>query len=273
MKVIAAVNGLVTSDIAALYALRYAALFNYTLDLLHVLNPTDSREEVETSMATIEEAAAEYQIKTERVFLAGEPAPAIRAHLLETNTDILFCSTRMRKRFFEDSLSEKLTRVQLPADLAIVRVAHVDAAFLSENILLPIRGDRLSIKKFIFFSAMAKAFGAGAEIYSITTAGNRRMARLDIGSTKELFLKINDRLSHYAKNLKLMQIPLRIKHALAENEVDQILHHVAHHEFQLMIIGGRRQSPFARFFREDPMARLFRYTPVNTIAFYAREEE
>ncbi|MGV1099780.1 universal stress protein [Thiovibrio sp. JS02] len=272
MKVIAAVNGLVTSDIAALYALRYAALFDYSLTLLHVLNPDDRREEVETSMAAIEEAAEQYQVKVERLFLQGEPAPAIQAHLQKTNADILFLSTRMRKRFFENSLSDKLSRLPLPVDLAIVRVAHVDAAFLAENILLPIKEDRLSVKKFVFAAAMAKTFAAATEIYSITLAGNRRLARLDIGATRELFQKINERLGHYAKGFALMAVPLRLKHALAANEIDQILHHVAHHEFGLMIIGGRRLSRFSLFWREKPIARLFRYTPVNTIAFYSRDE-
>ncbi len=272
MKVIAAVNGLVTSDIAALYALRYAALFGRTLVLLHVENAADSRPEVEACMAGIEEAAEQYRVKCERLFLQGEPAPAIQAYLLRTNAEILFCSTRMRKRFFEDSLSDRLTRLPLPVDLAIVRVAHVDAAFLAEAVLLPIREDRLSIKKFVFAGAMAKAFGATTEIYSVTLAGKRRLARLDIGATKELFQKINDRLSHYAKAFALMAVPLRIKHALAENEIDQILHHAAHHEFGLLIIGGRRLSGFSPFWRERPIARLFRYTPVNTIAFYGRDE-
>lgn len=273
MKVIAAVNGIVTSDIAALYALRYAAFFNYTLVLLHVENLADSREEVEASMAAIEEAAEKYQAKTERIFLKGEPAPAIRSYLLETNADILFCSTRMRKRFFENSLSEKLTRLPLAADLAVVRVAHVDAAFFAENILLPIKEDRLSVKKFIFLSSIAKAFDAGTEIYSISLAGNRRLADLDIGAIKALFQKINDRLSHYVKGFKLMDVPMRIKHALAENEVDQILHHLAHHEFQLMVIGGKRLSALSMLFKENPLVRLFNYTPVNTIAFYAREDK
>lgn len=137
MKVIAAVNGLVTSDIAAFYALRYAAFFDYTLCLLHVENPADRKKEVESSMAAIEETAVQYQVKTERIFLKGEPAPATQAHLLETRADILFCSTRMRKRFFENSLSEKLTRLRLPTDLAIVRVAHMDAAFITDEYPLP----------------------------------------------------------------------------------------------------------------------------------------
>jgi nucleotide-binding universal stress UspA family protein len=73
--------------------------------------------------------------------------------------------------------------------------------------------------------------------------------------------------------MKLLDIPLTIKHALTGREVDQILHHVARHDFQLMIIGGRRLSPLSGVFRENPMERLFRHTPVNTIAFYARDKE
>ena len=152
-------------------------------------------------------------------------------------------------------------------------MAHVDAAFITENILLPIREDRLSVKKFIFVSAMAKAFGASTEIYSVSPAEKRRLARLDLAGTKEIFQKINNRLSHYAKGFRLMNVPLRIKHSRVENEVDQILHHLAHQKFQLMIIGGRRLSIFSQLFMEDPIIRIFRYTPVNTIAFYARDAE
>ena len=273
MKVIAAMNGLVSSDVAALYALRYAALFDYTLCLLHVLNPADRREEVELSMTAAEEAATHYGVKTERIFLTGEPAKAIRAYLAAARTDTLFCGTRMHRRFFENSLSEKLSRLSLPANLAVVRVAHVHAVFATENILLPIRKDRLSAQKFAFFSSLAKAFGAATEIYSIHPADRRRLAALDIRTARMLFQKINTRLSHYANTMKLLDIPLTIKHALTGREVDQILHHVARHDFQLMIIGGRRSSPFSWFLKENPMERLFWHTPVNTIAFYARDRK
>ena len=273
MKVIAALNGLVSSDVAALYALRYAALFDYTLCLLHVLNPADRRAEVEMSMAEAEAAAALYGVKTERVFLTGKPAEAIRKYLAAARTDTLFCSTRTHRRFFEDSLSEKLSRLSLPANLAVVRVAHVNAVFVTENILLPIREDRLSAAKFAFFSSLAKAFGAATEIYSIHPTSRRRLAAMDTHTTKMLFQKINTRLSHYANTMKLLDIPLTIKHALTGREIDQILHHAARHDFQLMIIGGRRFSPLSGLFRENPMERLFWHTPVNTIAYYARDKE
>ncbi|OGQ99548.1 MAG: hypothetical protein A2505_03170 [Deltaproteobacteria bacterium RIFOXYD12_FULL_55_16] len=273
MKVIAAMNGLVSSDAAALYALRYAALFDYTLCLLHVENHADRREEVEMSMASVEEAASHCGAKTERVFLTGKPVAAIRKYLAATRTDTLFCGTRMRRHFFENSLSEKLSRLSLPANLAVVRVAHLNAVFVTENILLPIREDRLSAQKFAFFSSLAKAFAAATEIYSLHPTGRRKLAAMDTHAARILFQKINTRLSHYSNTLKLLNIPLTIKHSLTGEEVDQILHHLARHDFQLMIIGGRRLSSFSGFFQEKPMERLFWHTPVNTIAFYARDKK
>jgi hypothetical protein len=273
MKVIAAVNGLIASEISALYALRYAALYDYTLTLLHINNPADKRAEVESSMTVIEEHAAGAHLKTERVFLTGNPVKKISAYLHEVKTDTLFCSTRMRRTFFENSLSDKLSRLPLPANLAVVRVARIDGLATTTDIVLPIAADRLSVKKFVFCGSMARTFAASAEIYSISLAGKRKMAALDLGATRDLFQQINDRLNHYAHNLKLMDIPFRIKHAITTSEVDQILHHLANHDFQLMIIGGRRWAALSGLFREKRLERIFRHTPINTIAFYARDKE
>jgi nucleotide-binding universal stress UspA family protein len=270
MKVVAAVNGLITSEVAALYALRYAALHEYTLALLHVENRRDDRSEVEESMAAIEEAAAGYGVKTERIFLTGQPPRAIGAYLARTPTDTLFCSTRMRTSYFEDSLSEKLSRLDLPANLAVVRVTRIEAWALTKEVVLPIREERLSVEKFIFFTSLVKALGATAEIYSISPVNRRRQARFDIGATRELFQRINERLNHYVQALRLLQVDFRIKHALATDEIDQILHHLSHHDCQLLVVGGRGLARFPRLFGDNRLERLFRRTPVNTIAFYVR---
>lgn len=269
MKVVAAVNGLITSEVAALYALRYAALYGYTLVLLHVDNPRDARDEVEAGMAVVEEAAVGYGVKTERLFLPGRPAPAIAAYLAQTPTDTLFCSTRMRKSFFEDSLSERLSRLNLPANLAVVRVTRVEAWALTREVVLPIREERLSVEKFVFFASLVKALGAAAEIYSISPVSRRRQAALDLGATRELVQRTNERLNHYSHALRLLAVEFRIKHALATDEIDQILHHLSHHDCQLLVVGGRRLSRHPRLLGESRLERLFRYTPVNTIAFYA----
>jgi hypothetical protein len=97
-----------------------------------------------------------------------------------------------------------------------------------------------------------------------------RRASLDLGDTKRILQKIDDRLSHYIHLAKLMDIPLRLKHSIAINEIDQVLHHLSHNDFQLMIVGGERLSAYSSFARPKPIERLQRSTPVNTIAFYLR---
>jgi hypothetical protein len=272
MNVIAAINGQVTSEVAALYSLHFARIQGLPLILLHVANPDDSIATVEKSMANIEEAAAEYDMVPERVILEGPPAETVKRYLSENKSEILFCSTRYRqhKKFFNLAFSEKLRSMSLPADLAEVRVVHVHSTQSTERIVLPIKQDRMSVEKFTFFASMVSAYKANAEIYSVTVTSKKRRARLDLGDTKRILQKIDDRLSHYIYLAKLMDIPLRLKHSIAINEIDQVLHHLSHNDFQLMIVGGERLSAYSSFARSKPLERLQRSTPVNTIAFYLR---
>lgn len=270
MKVVAAINGLITAEVAALYALRYAALHDFSLVLLHVENAADSRDDVERSMAVIEEAAAD-MVSIERVLLAGNPLKAIKRYLSDNRVDMLFCSTSRRRRFFRNSLRDQLTSQPLAADLAVVQVVRLDTAHAVRSMVLPIQEDRLSVKKFALFAAFAKAYGATTEIYSVTLVGAKQLADLDIPLTRALLRKINDCLSHYVKLARFMAIPLRIKHAATRSEIDQVLHHLSHHDFQLMIVGGRRLSRLSLLFiGKPPIERLFRETPINTIAFYGQ---
>jgi len=274
MKVVAAVNGQVTSEVSALYGLHYARLHEFPLVLLHVVNPDDSIAAVEKSMENIEEAAREFGVLAERAILEGKPAQTAKRYLRENKTEILFCSTRyrLRKKRFNLSFSEKLRSMTLPADLAEVRVVHVHSTLSTERIVLPIKEDRMSVEKFTFFASMARAYNASGEIYSVTVTSRKRKARLDLGETRRILQKIDDRLSHYTQLAKLVDVPLRLKHSITLNEVDQVLHHLSHTDFQLMIVGGARLSAYSSFTKPKPIERLQRYTPVNTIAFYLREK-
>ena len=274
MNVIAAINGQVTSEVAALYGLHFARINRLPLVLLHVANPDDALEAVEKSMANIEKIAGENEVETERVMLKGPSAETVKHYLFENKSEILFCSTRyrQRKKFFNLSFSEKLIGMALPVDLAVVRVVHVHSTLSTERIVLPIKEDRMSVEKFTFFASMARAYNAGGEIYSVTVTSKKGKAALALGDTKRILQKIDDRLSHYVHLAKLMDIPLRLKHSIALNEIDQVLHHLSHNDFHLMIVGGERLSAFASFTKPKPIERLQRYTPVNTIAFYLRKK-
>lgn len=272
MNVIAAINGQVTAEVSACYALHFARLHGLPLVLLHVTNPNDAIEAVEKSMACIEGTASEHGVATERVILDGPPAETVKRYLFDNRTEILFCSTRYRqhKKILNRSFSEKLTGMSLPADLAVVRVVHIHSTLSTERIVLPIKEDRMSVEKFTFFTSMAKTYKASGEIYSVTVASRKRSARLDLGDTKRHLQKIDDRLSHYKHLADLMDIPLRFKHAIALNEIDQVLHHLSHNDFHLMIVGGERLSAYSTLAKPKPIERLQRCTPVNTIAFYLR---
>ena len=272
MKVIAAVNGQVTAEVAALYGLHFARVHGLPFVMLHVRNQDDAVESVEKSMAEIETAAEAYGMTTERVILEGQPLEAVRRYLLENKSEILFCSTRYRqhKKFFKRSFSEKFTGLGLPVDLAVVRVVHVHSTLSTDRIVLPIREDRMSVEKFTFFASMARVYNASGEIYSITVTSRKKRARLSLGDTRRILQRIDDRLAHYVHLAEFMGIPLRIKHAFARNEIDQVLHHLSHNDFHLMIVGGERLSAYSSLAGTKPIDRLQCYTPVNTIAFYPR---
>ena len=272
MDVIAAINGQVTAEVSALYGLHYARLYDYPVILLHVVNPDDSLEAVEKSMGNVEEVAREYGVLTERVILEGNPAETVKRYLHENKAEIIFCSTRyrLRKKRFNLSFSERLTRMELPVDVAVVRVVHVYSTMSTEKIVLPIKEDRMSVEKFTFFASMVKAYNASGEIYSVTVTSRKRKAGLNLGDARRILQKIDDRLSHYIQLAKLIDIPLRRKHSIALNEVDQVLHHLSHTDFHLMIVGGERLSAYSSFAKAKPIERLLRFTPVNTIAFYLR---
>jgi len=256
--------------VAALYALRYAALHGFGLILLHVVNAEDSLADVERSMAVIEEAAALDSVVTERVLLDGAPGKAIGRFVADNRIDTLFCSTSKRHRFLAQSLRDQLIRLPLAADLAVVQVVRLDTVYAVRKMVLAIQEERLSVQKFVLFAGLAKSYAAAAEIYSVTVVDSKKLAELDIHRTRSLLRAINDHLAHYLKLAGFMGISLHIKHAATRSEVDQILHHLSHHDFQLLIVGGRRLSTLSSLFRSKPIERLFLETPVNTIAFYGR---
>lgn len=269
MIVAAALNGQIASEGAALYAMKTAGALGYALELVHAPNPSDDPKEVEASMANVEEAAARYGVEVRRFFPEGEPFAALGNYMEEREPEILFCGTRVRNRIYADSMSQRLVKSRPKADLAIVRTLHVGAALTVDRALLPIREDRMSPEKFAFFAALLKGYEAEGEVYSVTPLHARKRSRLDVAQVRGRLEQIDRRLSHYSRLAELAGLTLKIKHAFTGNEADQILHHLHHYGYQLMVLGGRR--PLFPLFGSDPAERLLEATPVNTIVFYPRD--
>ena len=273
MKVILALNGSITSEASAIYAIRYCRLFAYELGLLHIKNEKDSLSEVEKSMESIETLAEGAGVASERIFLHGRGVAPLIAYVRANRVDTLFCTTRAERGVFTASFSDYLTRRPLPCEVAVVRIADLSAINRAERVGVTIRNARLSAEKFAFFSAMVRAFETEGEIYSISVFSVRERAGLGFVGTKERLEALDDQLVHYRRLAILGEMKLRLKHAFAESEANQILHHSAHASYDLLIVGGRRLAATSLFSLQNPLEQLMRNTCVNMIAHYPRERD
>lgn len=268
MTILVALNGQIASEGAAFYALKFAATLGRAVELIHVENDEDALEEVEASMADVEAVAAQYGVDVRRRFLEGNPVRAVREYLKEHLPDILFCGTRVRGRPLRDSFSQRLASLHPDCDLAVVRTVHAGAALAVERALLPIRAERMPGERYAFFAILLRGYGASGEIYSVTRLMARKRVELEIEQVRERLEDIDRCLAHYTRLAALADLRVYVKHAFAGDETTQILHHLHHHGYQLLVLGGRR-SRFP-YLMPDRTERLLQATPVNTILFYSR---
>jgi nucleotide-binding universal stress UspA family protein len=269
MKVILALNGSITSEASAIYAIRYCSLYDYELELVHIKNEKDSLAEVRKSMESVETIAAGAEVACERLIMHGSGIEPLIAYVRENRVDTIFCTTRAQKGFFDASFSDYLTRRPLPCDVAVVRIADLAAIKRVERIGMSIKNAKLSVEKFAFFSSMVRSFEAEGEIYSISVLSKKKRAAMGFIGMRERLEALDTRLYHYRQLAQLEGIKLRLKHAFAESETSQILHHSARAEYDLLIVGGRRLAKRSFLTAESPLERLMHHTCVNMIAYYS----
>lgn len=272
MKVIAAINGTITAESMAFYALKYAKVQNLTLVLLHIENLKDDLKDVQSSMDRVTTIAMSSDVVSERVILNGSVKKAIKEYLSDIFVDIIFCSTRKHKNYITDSFSLLLTKIDIEVDIAVVRIVNMDYIMDVKNLLLSINSDSLSVKKFTFFATLASAYKADSEIYSVSSMSKLQLSRVDIHSARERLGVINYNLRHYLKLAKFMPFSLYIKHDFTNSEAQSILSHMVKSNTHLVVIGAKRLSVKSFFQREMPIEKLMDESSVNIIAYYPKED-
>lgn len=272
MKVIAAINGTITAESMAFYAIRYAKVQDQTLILVHIKNENDDVAYVHKSMERINTIALSYNVKTENVFLNGAPANTLKNYVIHNNIDIIFCSTRKQNKLFSNTFTQSLTKMNLGVDIAVVRIVSINNIMESNNLLLSIKEDKLSVKKFTFFSTFASAYKANTEIYSVTRMTRLQLSMVDIRRAREKLSLINYNLRHYLQLSKFMPFKIHIKHDFTNNEEKSILSHIAKSNTDLVVIGAKRLSVKSFFKKEMPIEMLLRESSVNIIAYYPKDD-
>lgn len=271
MKVIAAINGTITSESMAFYALNYAKVQNFTLVLLHVENQKDDMADVQASIKRITTIAVSKNVQVESVILKEPFRVAIKNYLSSVRPDIIFCSTRKKKKFLASSFSEALTKMNIDTDIAVVRIVKMSHIMDLNTMMLSIKEDRLSVKKFAFFAALACAYEANAEIFSLSAVSKSKFSTIDIGATKERLRAINYNLRHYIKLSRFMPFSLHIKHDFTNNEADSVLAHIVKSNSKLVVIGAKKLSVGSLFNKDMLLEKLLSESSVNIIAYYTKE--
>lgn len=272
MKVVVAINGTITSESSAVYALRYAQVEGLDVVLFHLQNHKDDLLRVNESAARIKILGQQWGVDVMLHTVEGHIKERIFELLKLFHVDIIFCATRKEKKYLTDSFSAYLLKLDLNTDIAVVHVVKMATAQEIHTMLLAIREDHLSIKKFTFFSTLALAYQSHAEIYSVTPLSKEKLSKIELEDTKARLVRMNFHLRHYQKLARHLGIPMHIKHDFSMQEDKSVLERTANIQAQLLIIGAKRLSFFSTLFGEKPIEHIMRYVSVNMIAFYPRED-
>ncbi len=139
-----------------------------------------------------------------------------------------------------------------------------------DKIVMTIRGSKLSVKKFFFFTAFTLAYNAKAEIYSLDKSSKGEMANLSTQQERERFQEILFNLKHYFALAKMMHLKFSLKHDFALLADEKVTAHIAKNNYDLTIIGGHHDKSF---FGHHPIDILFKTPITNTLFFIPYKDQ
>jgi hypothetical protein len=267
MRVISLVNGTLTSHTTAMYALQYTKQLGIHISFVHIKNH-ESFDEVRDTIDDIQKLALSFGIKND--FITLDDLNQLKEYIESKEVDMLFCSTTQNKSIYEKSFVTEIISKNIKVDLAIVKVVKIGRAYNVDKIILPIRGSKLSVKKFSLFSTFSLAYGAKSEIYSIDKISRMNMAGVTIENIKQKLQEVIFNLQHYLRLAKLMNFKFAIKHDYAFTENEKVQAHIATHGFDLIIMGGHQHK---EFFWKHPIDVLFDKPIINTIYFIPSRDD
>jgi len=266
MKVITLINGTLISETSSIYALYYAKNLGLNLSLIHIKSK-DSLDMVARVAEDIQKLARSLGVEAE--FVLYDSLDELRELVDKENIDIIFSSTKHKHSFFDKSFAKTLIRMNMKVDLALVKVVKLGMSDI-EKIILPIRGDQLSVKKFAFFSAFVKAYEANSEIFSVDKISKKNSIALNAKTVKKRLATITFHLRHYFRLATLMDFKFSMKHHFAYIEGEDVQSHIAKNGYDLAIVGGHHDTSF---FQHHPIDVLFYAPMINAIYFIPYKDE
>lgn len=267
MRVISLINGSLSSETSSIYALHYATRLAYKFSLVYIKEKEYSKD-LDKSFENIKHSADFLEVDIE--LLIFEELAEFKDFIQSKDVDMLFCSSRHNHSIFERSFAQSIVKMDMEVDLAVVKIVKLFRANSVDNIILPIRDAKLSVKKFTLFYTFALAYDAKGEIYSIDKLTKREFAKVDSIQIKNRLKEVVFDLRHYFRIATLLGFKFNLKHDYALGEGEQVKTHIAQHGYDLAIVGAHHEKSF---FGSHPIDILFENPMINTIYFIPHKEE
>jgi len=267
MRVISLINGSLSSETTSIYALHYAKRLAYKVSLVYIKEREYSKE-LDKSFENIKHSADFLEVETE--LLVFEDLEEFKNFIESKDVDMLFCSSRHNHCILDGSFAQAIVKLDMRVDLAVVKIVKLFRANSVDSLILPIRGSKISIKKFTLFCTFAFAYNARAEIYSIDKISKNNLSKIHSLQIKRNLKELIFNLRHYFRIATLMDFKFNLKHDYTLAEGEQVKSHIAQHGYDLAIVGAHHDKSF---FGSHPIDVLFENPMINTIYFIPHKEE
>ncbi len=267
MKIGAAINGSLISERSARYALLHAKAMNAALVLLFNHNTKDSFDKVRDSVERLRKRASEDAVQCSFVESKADSEYFINHSIEEQQLDIIYCSTRAEKSFFEYSFSERLVNSAPSCDVAVVKVVGMQSLSELGRIGLYARNQKLRIDLFNMATSLCKSLDAKLVMTTNIEERKKKLLDLPFRSQRRKLWNADRNLQAYLDLANLIGIKSTIYHLFEEDVKEEQLSYVLSRDIDLLIFEAYKW-PFVPLSLKNPAEELFKRIPVDCILYY-----
>lgn len=267
MKIGAAINGSLISERSARYALLHASAMNAALVLLFNQNAKDEQAKVRDSVERLRKKASEHGVQCSFVE-SNEASDHFINHVIEEQQlNIIYCSTRAEKSFFEYSFSERLVNSSPNCDVAVVKVAGMQSLSDLGRIGLYARNQKLRIDLFNAASSLCKSLDAKLVVTTNIEERKKKLLDLPFRSQKRKLWNADRNLQAFLDLANLIGIKSTIYHLFEEDVKEEQLSYVLSRDIDLLLFEAYKW-PFVPLSLKNPAEELFKRIPVDCALYY-----
>lgn len=267
MKIAAAINGNMISEKTAEYALFHCSAMKGSLTLFFVQNGRDELNKVQASADRLQSLADKMEISCQFEISKNSVRNFVKQLVSEQKVDLIYCSTRAKKQYFEHSFSEQLVKLKPNCSLAVVKVVSMGSIANVDKVGVYARNQKLKTELFSLSAALSKSLDS--KLFLTTNLKEKRQNLLNISSyqqQRKLNL-IDQNLKPFLQLCKLIGIRSTIYHLYEDDVNEEHLAYVLSRNIDLLIFEAY-SLPFIPLRLNNPAEALFKLIPINCVVYY-----